>query len=150
IGRAMLVGTGLVLGVLAALLMLVVLVDALPDYGKGSFGLYELLRYVVLTQPRKLYEIFPVAVLIGTLLGLSTLALNSELIAMRAAGVSRARIIGATLKTGVVLMLAAVLAGEYVVPQAETRAQTGRAQALDLSFRQGSAGLWLRDGASFV
>ncbi len=150
IGRSMLIGTALVFGVFAALFVLIVLVDALPDYGKGNFRLYELIRYVVLSQPRKLYEVFPVTVLIGTLLGLSTLALNSELVAMRAAGVSKARIVGATLKTGAVLVAAAVLAGEYVVPKAETRAQTGRAQALEMSFRQGGSGLWLRDGAAFV
>lgn len=150
IGRSMLFGTLLVFGVFTALFVFIVLVDALGDYGQGSFGLYELARYVILSQPRKLYEIFPVTVLIGTLLGLSTLALNSELIAMRAAGVSKMRIIGATMKTGLLLMGVAVLIGEYVVPQAETRAQRGRAQALDMSFKQGHSGLWLRDGAAFV
>lgn len=150
IGRSMLFGTMLVFGVFAALFVLIVLVDALPDYGKGHFGLSELVRFVVFSQPRKLYEIFPVIVLIGTLLGLSTLALNSELVAMRAAGVSKTRIVGASLKTGTVLVLAAVLAGEYVVPNAETRAQTGRAQALEMSFREGSGGLWLREGTAFV
>jgi len=69
---------------------------------------------------------------------------------MRAAGVSKARIVGATMKAGLLLVILAILAGEYVVPTAETRAQTGRAQALELSFRQGSTGLWLRDGPSFV
>lgn len=150
IGRAMLAGIGLVFAVFAVLFVFIVVVDALPDYGRGNFGIVELLHYVVLSQPRKLYEIFPVTVLIGTLFGLSTLALNSELVAMRAAGVSRARIVGATLKTGTVLVVLAVLAGEYVVPTAETQAQTGRAQALSMSFRQGETGLWLRDGASFV
>jgi lipopolysaccharide export system permease protein len=150
IGRSMLLGTALVFGVFAALFAFIVLVDVLPDYGTGRFDLYELTRYVVLTQPRKLYEIFPVTVLIGTLLGLSTLALNSELVAMRAAGISRARIIVATMKTGLLLMIAAVLAGEYVVPVAETRAETGRAQALEIGFRQGRTGLWLREGTSFV
>lgn len=150
IGRSMLMGTALVVGVFTALFVFVVFADVLPDYGKGRFGLYQLLRYVALSQPRKLYDIFPVAVLIGTLLGLSTLALNSELVAMRAAGVSRARIIGATMKTGLLLIAVAVLVGEYVVPNAETKAETGRAQALQIGFRQGETGLWLRDGPSFV
>lgn len=150
VGRSMLIGTALVFGIFAALFIFIVLVDALSDYGKGNFGLYALIRYVIWSQPRKLYEIFPVTVLIGTLFGLSTLALNSELVAMRAAGVSRARIVGATLKTGVLLVILAVLAGEYLVPEAETRAQIGRAQALETSFRKGGSGLWLRDGHSFV
>lgn len=150
IGRAMIVGTALVFGVFAALFIFIVLVDALGDYGKGSFGLYELVRYVILSQPRKLYEVFPVTVLIGTLLGLSTLALSSELVAMRAAGMSKARIVGAAMKTGSLLVILAVLAGEYVVPVAETQAQTGRAQALEMGFKRGNTGLWLRDSGAFI
>jgi lipopolysaccharide export system permease protein len=150
LGRSVAIGTALVLGVFTALFAFIVLVDVLPDYGKNGFNTYELIRFVVLSQPRKLYEIFPVAVLIGTLLGLSTLALNSELIAMRAAGVSRLQIIGATMKTGAILVFAAMLAGEYVVPVAETRAQTTRAEALASGLQKGEAGLWLRDGPSFI
>ena len=54
------------------------------------------------------------AFLIGTIMGLSTLALNSELIAMRAAGVSVARIVVATMKIGLGFVLVAFLAGEYL------------------------------------
>ena len=150
IGRSMLIGTALVFCVFTALFVFISLVDSLGDYGKGRFELYEMTRYIVLTQPRKLYEIFPVAVLIGTLLGLTTLALNSELVAIRAAGVSKARVIGSTMKTGLLLMIVAVLAGEFVVPVSETEAETGRAQALEIGFQQGKTGLWLRDGTSFV
>lgn len=150
IGRSLLLATLLVTGVLLALFVFISVVDVLPDYGKGTFGGYELLRYVALSQPRKLYEAFPVAVLVGTLLGLSTLALNAELTAMRAAGVSKARIVSAAMKTGLLLMLLAVALGEYVVPAAETQAQTGRARALATGFQQKGSGLWLRDGASFV
>ncbi len=150
IGRRLIFGMLLVMGVLLALFIFVVLVDALADYGRGTFGLYELVRYVVLSQPRKIYELFPVAVLVGTLLGLSTLAVSSELIAMRAAGVSRLRIVGAALKTGVLFVVAAVAIGELVVPRAETLAQTGRAQALATGFQKGGTGVWLRDGSAFV
>lgn len=150
IGRSLLLATLLVTGVLLALFVFISLVDVLPDYGKGSFGLVELVHYIVLSQPRKLYEAFPVAVLVGALLGLSTLALNAELTAMRAAGVSKARIVWAAMKTGLVLMLIAVALGEYVVPAAETQAQTGRARALATGFQQRDSGLWLRDGTHFL
>ena len=150
IGRRLVFGTALVMGVLLALFIFVVLVDAMGDYGRGTFGLYELLRYVVLSQPRKIYELFPVAVLVGSLLGLSTLAVSSELTAMRAAGVSQLRIVGAALKTAVVFVLAAIAIGELVVPRAETLAQTGRAQALATGFQKGDTGVWLRDGDAFI
>jgi lipopolysaccharide export system permease protein len=150
IGRAIFYATVLVLGVLLALFVFVVLVDALGDYGQGSFGFYELVKYVVLSQPRKLYELSPTALLIGTLLGLSSLALNSELTAMRAAGVSASRIVGAALKIGLVFVAAAVLLGEFVVPVSENQAQLGRARAMAVGLQQKSSGLWLRDGTSFV
>lgn len=150
IGRQILISTALVLGVLLALFVFIVFVDVLPDYGQGTFGLMELVRYVVLSQPRKMYEIFPVAVLIGTLMGLSTLALNSELIAMRAAGVSKLRIVAAALKVGLLFMLIALAVGEYVVPTAENQAQVGRARALATGFQQQATGIWLRDGNAFV
>lgn len=150
IGRSILVATAVVLGVLAALFVFVAFVDGLSDFGKGTFGLYELLRYIVLSQPRRLYEVFPVAVLIGTLLGLSVLAFNAELTAMRAAGVSKARIVVAAMKTGLLFVVIALLLGEYLVPGAETEAQTGRARALEAGAQQQSSGLWLRDGSTFV
>jgi len=150
IGRHIIFSTALVLGVLLALFVFIVFVDVLPDYGQGTFGLYQIARYVMFSQPRKIYEIFPVAVLIGTLMGLSTLALNSELIATRAAGVSKLRIVIAALKVALLFMLIALAMGEYVVPIAENQAQIGRARALATGFQQQATGIWLRDGAAFV
>lgn len=150
IGRGIFVSTLLVFGVLLALSLFIVLVRAMPDFGKFSFGLTELVHYVVLSQPRQLYELFPIIVLIGAIMGLSALALNSELIAMRAAGVSVARIVGSAMKAGLVFVIASVLLGEYIVPFAESLAQRERAKALHESLQQRSSGLWLRDGETFV
>lgn len=150
IGRGIFVSTLLVLGVLLALSLFIVFVRAMPDFGRFSFGLPELLHYVIMSQPRQLYELFPIIVLIGAIMGLSVLALNSELIAMRAAGVSIARIVGSAMKTGLIFVVAGVLLGEYVVPFAESLAQRERAKALHESLQQRGSGLWLRDGQAFV
>lgn len=150
IGRRILMSTLLVLSVLLAMFMFFSLLDALPQYGVGNFGVYELLRYVVLSQPRKIYELFPVATLIGTLIGISALALTSELVAIRAAGVSVLRIAGAALKTAALLIAAALVLGELIMPVADNEAALGRAQALSMSLQKKSTGLWLRDDDSFV
>lgn len=150
ISNRIILATGLVLAVLTALMAFFVFVDAISDYGKSNFGLYQLARYVVLSQPRRLYEIFPVATLIGALLGLSALAVNAELVAMRAAGISVTGIVRSAMKVGLVFAVIATVMGEYVVPYAESQAQLGRAQALAQAIQQGKSGLWLRDGASFV
>jgi lipopolysaccharide export system permease protein len=128
-----------------------VLVDHLGDVGKGRYGIADLLEFVVLTLPRRAYEIFPMSALIGSLLGLGVLAGNSELTVVRTAGVSLARIVLAVMKGGVVLMLAAVILGEGVAPYSESLAQTRRQQALSGNAAAvfGSS-LWARDGSSFI
>jgi len=150
IGRSIAIGTLLALGVLLALFVFFSFIDALRDYGSGGFDLPELVRYVVLSQPLKIYQIFPTAALIGSMLGLSALALNSELVAMRAAGVSVSRIVASALKVGLVFAILAVALGEYVVPGAENAAQLGRAKAMHKGVYRRSSGLWLRDGATYV
>jgi lipopolysaccharide export system permease protein len=150
IARHVLYGTLMVLNVLVALAVFFILIDGLKDYGKASFGAIALLKYVILKQPQQVYQLSPIAALIGTMMGLSTLALNSELTAMRAAGVSVARIVGATMKIGFVFAAVILLVGEYVVPASENLAQTGRAKALSQALQQKSSGIWLRSGASFV
>jgi lipopolysaccharide export system permease protein len=150
LGRRILVSTALVFAVLLAMFMFFTLLEALPDYGVGRFGLYELLRFVALSQPRKIYELFPVATLIGTITGLSMLAASSELVAIRAAGVSATRIVLAALKTGALLIVAALVLGEVIMPVTDNEAQLGRAQALATGLQKKGSGLWLRDESSFV
>ena len=150
IGRGIFISTVLVFGVLLALSIFIVFVRAMADFGKFNFGLPELVHYVIMSQPRQLYELFPIIVLIGAIMGLSAMALNSELIAMRAAGVSVARIVGSAMKAGLMFVIVQLTAGEYVVPFAESVAQRERAQALHESLQQRSSGLWLRDGEAFV
>lgn len=144
------IATGLVLAVVLALTIFFAFLDAIGDYGQAKFRFYELTRFVLLSQPRKIYEVFPVAALIGALLGLSALAVNAELVAMRAAGVSVAKIIGSAMKVAVVFAIIAAALGEYVVPIAENKAQLGRAQALARGVVQQRTGIWLRDNESFI
>src|SRR3989344_3933878 len=91
IARHVLYGTLLVLNVLVALAVFFILIDGLKDYGKASFGALALVKYVILKQPQQVYELSPIAALIGAMMGLSTMALNSELTAMRAAGAAARR-----------------------------------------------------------
>ena len=139
---------------LLALLGLFVFVDFLEqlgDLGKGGYGLGDALAYTALTIPRNLYELLPLAALLGALTGLSLLAADSELIVLRAGGVSVARIAAVALKVGALLAIAAVVIGEWVAPPSEIRAQRGRAEALQQNIKQQTDfGLWFRDGGDYV
>jgi len=148
---AILTSTALVLAVLIALFSFVQFVDALGDVGKADYQLMDAIRFVLLSIPRQMFEVFPMAALLGTTLGLSALAADSELVAMRAAGVSLLRIVRAAMQVGLALALVAVLIGEFVVPETEQMAERGRAEALKIRIKQqNDYGLWLRDSQDFV
>lgn len=127
------------------------LIGEIEEVGKGSYTLLKMLVTVVLTIPNSMYELFPVAALLGSLIGMGMLASNSELIAMRASGLSVWRIVRSVMQAGVIMLLVAVLLGEFVAPLAEQTAQQLRASATDTSVSfMGSRGLWVRDGKLFI
>jgi lipopolysaccharide export system permease protein len=140
-----------VLGIILGLALLFAFIDELGDLNKGDYGLGQALWYILLTAPRRAYEMLPMAALIGCLIGLGSLASNSELTIMRAAGVSIGRIVWAVMKPMLVLMLAGILIGEYVAPLTENQAQADRALAQGGGAAQSSKrGMWHRQGQEYV
>jgi lipopolysaccharide export system permease protein len=127
------------------------LISEIEDVGEGGYTLLKMLLTVILTIPNSMYELFPVAALLGSLIGMGMLASNSELIAMRASGLSIWRIVLSVMQAGVAMLLVAVLLGEFAAPVAEQYAQQLRASATDarVSF-MGNRGLWVRDDKLFI
>lgn len=124
-----------------------VFVSEIDDTGKGDFGVVQLFEYTVLMMPSSLYILMPIIALLGTLLGIGVLARQSELTAMRAAGVSMLRIGAATLAAGAFLGVITFVVGDWVAPAGETAATAIRASA-----RGGDPvpAIWLRDGQSML
>jgi lipopolysaccharide export system permease protein len=154
--RSVAQSTLLALLVLVSIYFLIEFIAELARVGKGSYTLLKVVEYSLLTAPRSVYEFFPTAVLVGGMMSLGQLAANSELVAIRSAGVSIARIVGAVLLLGLMLAIGAGAAGEWVVPASEQRADAMRDAALrsasDKSEQGGghNADLWVRDGGSMV
>ena len=151
LATAVINGTLMTLAVLLPLLGVFILADEINDIGINDYGLGQAMVFVTLSLPRYAYQVFPIATLIGALVGLGTLAGRSELVAMRAAGISIQRIVFGALGGGVVLALLAILIGEVVAPPAEQRALAMRSTAQTGDVMQLTAsGFWARDGAAFV
>lgn len=150
IGTHVLLAILTVLGIIVGLALLFAFIDELGDV-KGSYSTLNAAVYVLLTTPSRIYEMLPMAALIGCLIGLGTLASSSELTIMRAAGVSLGRIVVAVMKPMLLLMLVGVLNGEYVAPWSENLAQASRSSAQGAGEAQSSKrGLWHRQGDEFV
>jgi lipopolysaccharide export system permease protein len=140
--------------VLAAFLMLFAffdLIHELESIGKGGYQLQHALGYVTLTLPGRLYELFPIGVLIGTLYALTMLARHSEITVLRAAGLSTRNLLGTLTKIGLVFVALTLAVGEFLAPPAERAAQQLRLKAMgSLVAQEFRSGLWVRDERSFV
>lgn len=133
-----------------ALSMLFALFDFLSELGdtqaETRYGTAQALLYILYKIPRTLYTNFPYAVLIGSLMGLGNLAANSEITAMRAAGLSIRNIVFTTLKLGMLLALFAFMLGEWLVPNSEAYAQNFKIRMLQKQVAISSEGTWLKNG----
>ena len=151
IGAAVFRNIGLVLMVLLALDSFFRLVRELNAVGTGNYDQSEMLLYLLLTTPSHIVEFFPIAALLGAITGLGALANESELVVMRAAGVSLLRIAGSVLKAGFVLILGLMLLAEFVVPEAEQFAESRRSQMMaKQTALKTKNGFWSRDARSFL
>ena len=151
IAFAMARGTGIALLVIMGLNVFFSIIEEIDELGEGSYTITKILQYVVLTLPRGIYELFPTAALIGGLTGMGALAVNGELVAMRAGGLSVWRIVRSVLQAGLVLLVFVVALGEGLAPVAEQYAQRLRAGALEkrVSF-MGREGVWVRDESRYI
>lgn len=142
----------LVFGALLMLFAFFDLLGELSDMGRGHYNLAYVLLYVLLTVPTRIYELFPVAVLIGTIFALVQMAANSELTIYRSSGASLKQMIRALLKIGLPLMVISLVCGEFIAPPSMKLAQELRLQALNaqVSFREFRSGVWVKDERSFV
>ena len=99
-------------------------VSQIDEIGQGAFGYRDLFIYTLFLAPSGLYVMLPIVAMLGTLMGLGTLAGQSELTAMRAAGVSLMRLGTATLGGGVILGIFCVLLGDWLAPRGQIRAES--------------------------
>lgn len=149
ISRHVLGATVLVLLVLVFLEALFSFLGQLEDV-QGDYQSGDALVFTLLMMPKRLYELIPVSALVGCLAGLGSMAGNSELVVMRAAGVSLWRILVGVMKPTLVMILAGLLLGEYLAPMAEQYGETRKAIARSGSGTYSGAGIWHREGQEFM
>ena len=127
------------------------LIQELDSLGQGNYGISQMLVFVLLSIPGHIYEVVPVAVLVGMMYSLGTLARNSELVVMRVSGLSLVNIALILLKVGLLFTLLTFFVGELITPISEKMAQRMRVKATDSVIAQDfRTGMWVKDGKSFV
>jgi len=151
IGRTIFAATFLSLFVLVGLSNIIKFVEQMKHVGKGDYDIISAAYFVLLKMPVEISLFFPMAALIGALIGLGSLASSSELVVMQAAGLSKFRISLSVLKTAIPMVVAVMLLGEFVAPQTDKEAYFMRDQARSGSARvENKYGVWAKDADSFV
>lgn len=146
LGREIIVAVGFVLAGFLALFAFFDFINELGDIGRGGYRLQHALAFVLLGLPPHVYELMPIAALIGSIYALAQFAANSEFTAMRAAGLGRRQALATVARVGLYIAVLTILVGEVLSPPAERLAQRLRLSAIGASaageFR---SGLWLKD-----
>lgn len=111
------------------------------------YTLGDVFFYVMLTIPSKVYEMFPVSVVVAVVVSLGALANGSELVVMLASGVSKLRIAVTVLFSIGFWLVLIVLIGEYIAPAGDQMAQQFRNEQVSQGKATSAAhAIWLRDG----
>lgn len=145
--RTILGSVGMWSFLLLALGALFLFIGQQDDIGVGSYTGKDALLFVLLNLPEQAWQLLPIAALIGSLMGLGTLARGSEITVIRATGISPARIALAALIAAGILIAIAIGLGEFLAPQLQQVAKQQKAfsKFADITFGS-NGGAWVRDG----
>lgn len=127
-----------------SLMFFIDVVDELGDLGQRGHTAARAFLYSLLQLPRHLYELAPIAVLIGTIYALANLAQSSEYTILRTGGLGPARALALLGALGVYFALVTFVVGDYLAPLSERGASRLRALARG-DIELGRSGVWLRD-----
>lgn len=130
-----------------ALFFFIDFVDELEDIGRNGYTLWHALGSSLLELPGNFYELFPIAVLIGTIYSMARLAQSSEWTILRTAGLGPGRALRLLASLGLVFALITLITGDAVVPVTEREAVLAKARVRG-GLSVGRTGAWLKDRRS--
>jgi lipopolysaccharide export system permease protein len=119
------------------------------NLGQHHYDIKQIVFFIVLTMPKNLYELSPIIILLGVMLGLGALAKNSEIIVLRSAGLSFYYFVRQTLKIGLFFVIIAMIMGELLAPKLATLANHNRAKALGQSVGKANQH-WFKHNNTFI
>lgn len=135
---------------LVGMLSLFTFLEQIEDM-RNNYTIWKVGQFVVLSVPRMFYETIPYSALIGCLAGLGLLANHSELVVMRAAGISTWSIAASVMKPAIVMVLVGLLIGEYLLPDFERSARVNRERAMSAVDQiTPKFGFWYREGNLYM
>ncbi|MCX7124450.1 MAG: LPS export ABC transporter permease LptG [Gammaproteobacteria bacterium] len=151
IRNAVITATVIVSAVIVGIQSFLSLIQQFNYIGQGNYTIWKGLLFVLMQIPAQFYQLFPVVGFLGALIGLSRLGSTSQLIIMRASGVSVFRIAWSVLKAAIIMVIFATVLGEGVGPKWQQQSQSMQQAALSPSANNSLLqSVWLHQGNSFT
>ena len=146
VAKEVLIATLFVLVALVALISFFVLVRLACYFGK-RYCISMSLFLTMLKLPSRLYEVMPIAALLGAVYTMRRLASNSEFTIMRVAGLSPFRLAGMMTVPALILIAMTYCLGEWLTPAADMMRNDMDNILFNrkLSARGYSSGVWVKD-----
>ncbi len=122
-------------------------VDELTQVGHHSgvgYKIPQALLYVALMIPSHVYELFPITVLIGTIVVMARLAQSSEFTILRTSGLGPWLALRTLIVLGLGFVVITFAVGDYVAPMSDRTAQLLKARYQG-SVSLGKTGAWLKE-----
>ena len=117
--KEILQATGFVLLALVALFAFFDLVGQLGRIG-SRYGLLDAFVITGLSLPMRIYEVMPIAALLGTVFVMSQWASRSEFTILRVAGLSPVRLAAILMVPGIILVAFTYAFGEFIAPSSDS------------------------------
>lgn len=146
VAKEVLIATLFVLVALVALIAFFDLVSQARNIG-SRYSISMALFLTMLKLPSRLYEVMPIAALLGAVYTMSRLASNSEFTIMRVAGLSPFRLAGMMTVPALILIAMTYCLGEWLTPAADMMRNDMDNILFNrkLSARGYSSGVWVKD-----
>lgn len=119
-------------------------IQSVGRYAAAGYTLVNALTYVALIIPSHLYELMPIAVLIGTIFVMARLAQSSEFTILRTSGLGPWRALRSLLILGLGFVMLTFALGDYVSPVADRTGQLLKARYTG-RITVGQTGAWLKE-----
>ena len=126
------------------------LIGEIGSLGQAHYNLFFAMWVVACRMPGYIYALFPIAGLIGSIVGLGRLAASNELLVMQAAGFSVAQITRAVVLGAFCVMLLMTFLGEVVAPHLNQTSNQIRNRALERVASSAVESVWLHRGSNFL
>lgn len=146
VAKEVLIATLFVLVALVALIAFFDLVSQARNIG-NRYSISMALFLTMLKLPSRLYEVMPIAALLGAVYTMSRLASNTEFTIMRVAGLSPFRLAGMMTVPALILIAMTYCLGEWLTPAADMMRNDMDNILFNrkLSARGYSSGVWVKD-----